>query len=381
MDAYKSLYTHSILPNLKKDYSKTALWLSFWQHYPVVNDTLPEVVHAHEARIHLTQDGSCFTLSSQTLPLLSKVLGEGYTDLATEIIEKIQAISKPADELGRLRRQYPVAFMAIIKHILQILRQHKIPVTAEPYASFIRRTFIDRILPTLGPRPRPGEDFHLETMRATGQPPCCPDCNAVDIFLSNPWQQTVSYYLAYPLRDHLERKLQWRRHISVCNDPPPRMHNKINTVRGTITISKVGLSAADAIGKWDSARAQIERSFIEVGDERTRKVVFGGLFPIIQMGIRDYGMGWGREMEEAAVLAEQEERQTREQRLRDRAHVTPGVIDHSEASPSDGNQCTLLVSLGESNGNVAGTRSGDAQATNAGRKRKRPMQVIDLTDD
>lgn len=158
------------------------------------------------------------------------------------------------------------------------------------------------------------------------------------------------------------------------------MH-KINTVRGTITISKVGLSAADAIGKWDSARAQIERSFIEVGDERTRKVVFGGLFPIIQMGIRDYGMGWGREMEEAAVLAEQEERQMREQRLRDRAHVTPGVIDHSEASPSDGNQCTLLVSLGESNGNVAGTRSGDAQATNAGRKRKRPMQVIDLTDD
>lgn len=273
--------------------------------------------------------------------------------------------------------------MAIIKHILQVLRQHNIPVTAEPYMNFIKKTFVDRILPTLGPRPRPVEDFRLETMRAVGQPPCCPDCNAVDIFLSDPWQQTVSYYLVYPLREHLERKLQWRRHISIRNDPlPTRIYSKKNTARGTITISKVGQLAADAIGKWDNVRAQIERSFIEVGDKQTRKVVFGGLFPIIQMGIRDYGIGWGKEMEEAAVLGEQEERRMREQCLRDRAHVTPGVMDHnSEVDPSDENQRIPLVPLGEPNGNAVGIRSGDGQATNAGRKRKRPMQVIDLTDD
>lgn len=380
------MHIHSILPNLREDYSKTAFWLSFWQHYPVVNfinDTLPEVVHAHEARIHLTKDGSHLTLSSQTLPLLSKVLEGECTDLATEIIEKIHAISQPSDaELMRLKGQYSVVLMVTVQHIVQILRQHNIPITTEPYANFIKKTFVDCILPTLGPRPRPGEDFRLQTMRTAGQPPCCPNCDTVDIFLSNPWQQTVSYYLVYSLREHLEQKMRERGHISVRNDPlPTRMCNKRNSVLGTITINKVGLSAADAIDKWDRVRSRIERSFIELGDERTRKELFGGLFPIIQMGVRDYGIGWGKEMEEAVVLSEQEERQIREKQLRDRVHVVSGMTDHHcGAGPSDGNHIPR-ASLGEANRNVGTSGDEDFQTTNTGRKRKRSMQVIDLTDD
>lgn len=381
------MHTYSILPTLRKDYSRTAFWLSFWQHYPVVdciNDTLPEVVRAHETRIHLTKDGGHLTLSSQTLPLLSKVLERENTELATEIVEKIQAIPKPADtESGRFKGQYPVVLMATVEHIVQILRQHSISITTEPYANFIKKTFVDCILPTLGPRPRPAEDFRLQTMRIAGQPPCCPNCDTVDIFLSNPWQQTVSYNLVYSLREHLEQKLRWRRHISVRNDPlPTRMCNKRNTVPGIITINKVGLSAADAIDKWDRVRAHIERSFIELGDERTKKEVFGGLFPIIQMGIRDYGMGWGKEMEEAVVLSEQEEQRMREQQLQDRGHVISGVTDrHREAAPSSGNHPTLRASLGETSGNIGTSESGGFQTTDTGKKRKRPMQVIDLTDD
>lgn len=157
------------------------------------------------------------------------------------------------------------------------------------------------------------------------------------------------------------------------------MCNKRNTVPGTITINKVGLSAADAIDKWDRVRAHIERSFIELGDERTTKEVFGGLFPIIQMRIRGYGIGWGKEMEEAVVLSEQEEQRMREQ---DRGHVISGVADcHREAALSSGNHPTLRASLGETNGNIDTSGSGGFQTTNTGKKRKRSMQVIDLTDD
>lgn len=159
------------------------------------------------------------------------------------------------------------------------------------------------------------------------------------------------------------------------------MCNKRNAVPGTITINKVGLSAADAIDKWDRVRSRIEKSFIELGDERTRKEVFGGLFPIIQMGVRDYGMGWGKEMEEAVVLSEQEEQQIREKQLRDRVHVVAGITDHHcEAGPSDENR-TPYASLGESNGNVGTSGGENFRTTNTGKKRKRSMQVIDLTDN
>lgn len=164
------------------------------------------------------------------------------------------------------------------------------------------------------------------------------------------------------------------------------MYKQRNKFLGTITINKVGLSAADVIDKWDRVRAYIESSFIEIGDERTRKEVFGALFPIIQMGIRDYGMGWGKEMEEAAVLSEQEEQQMRAQRPQDRAHATAhataGATDHHcEAGPPGGSNRTPRASLREASGNVGDSVSLDIQTTNVGRKRKRPTQVIDLTND
>lgn len=385
---HKSLCIYSILSNLKKDYSNTSFWISLWQQYPVVNwvnDTLPEVVHAHEAQINLTKDAGHFSISADTLPLLYKVLEMGRADLANEIILKIQAIPKPMDaELGRLKGQYPITLMAIIKRVVQTLERHNTLVTIEPYASFIKNMFVDRILPTLGPRPRPGQDFSLQTMRAAGQPPCCPNCSAVDIFLSDPWQQTVSYHLSYPLREHLEQKLRGRKHIGIRNDPlPSRMYSRRNNVLGTITINKVGLSAADIIDKWDRVRAQIERSFIEIGDEQTRKEIFGGLFPIIQMGIRDYGMGWGKEMEEAVVLGEQEEKQMQERRLQDHARMTASAMDRhgSEAGSSSGNRRTPLPSLGGANENTDASSSRDIRTTNLGKKRKRTRHVIDLTDE
>lgn len=308
----------------------------------------------------------------------------GRADLASEIIQKIQDIPKPADaEFERLKGQYSIALMAIARNVVQILERHNISITTEPYANFIKKTFVNSILPTLGPRPRPGQDFRLQTMRAAGHPPCCPNCSMVDIFLSDPWQQTASYHLVWSLREHLEQKLRGRRNINVRNDPlPSRMYSRRNTVPGTITVTKVGLSAADVIEKWDRVRAQIERSFFEIGSERVRKEIFGGLFPIIQMGIREYGMGWGKEMEEAVVLGEQEEQQAREQRLQGRARIIAEAMDNhrSEAGPSNTNHHTPQALLGEADGN-ADVSSGEVQITGAGKKRKRPMQVIDLTDE
>lgn len=352
--------------------------MSLWQNYPVINwihKTLPEVVYAHEARIRLTRDKNRYTISSQTLPLFTKAIEMVRADLAAEIINKIQAIPKPADAKSKkMKGKYRKALIAIVSGVIKILQRCNIPITTEPYADFIKKTYVDKILPTLGPKPRPREDFRLPTMRATGQPPCCPNCSMVDIFLADPWKQTISYQLVYPLREHLMVKLQRRPNISIRNDPlPSRMYARRNAVPGTITFTKVGLSAADVTKVWDKKRAEIEQAFIAIGDEQTRKEVFGQLFPIIQMGIRDHGMGWGKEMEEAAIMGEQEEQQMRERRLQSRARAIADAMDaHAETGSPAENRTAPRRSLGVADENVGGS---------VGRKRKRPLQVIDLTDE